>query len=115
MIKYGQQMLAGIALVLISSHGLCEDITRQRASELMGECQSQRQQRIEPLRRDAIDDCINKQRKDPEYCERFNRNFGERTATGNRQGMFWDIPVCQQALAADHYFKRNPGRQVYSQ
>lgn len=115
MITLRQQILAGSALVIFSSHGLCEDITRPQAIELMEECRSQRQLNIEPLRKQAIDDCINRQLRDQEYCERFHRNFGERSPTGNVPAMFWDLPVCEQAVAADNYFKKYPGRQVYSQ
>ncbi len=114
MITMRQQTLAGIALVIFSSHGLCEDITRPQAIELMEECRTQRQLNIEPLRKQAIDDCISKQLRDREYCERFQRNFGERSPTGTVPAMFWDLPICQQALAADNYFKKYPGRQVYS-
>jgi hypothetical protein len=115
MITPRRPTLAGVALVLFSSYGLCEDINRQQASELMAECHAQRQQNIEPLKQEAIEDCINRQLKDAEYCERFNRNFGERSPTGTRPAMFWDLPICQQALAADSYFKKYPGRQLYSQ
>lgn len=110
-----QQVLGGVALVLFSSHGLCEDITRQQAAELMEECRAQRQLSIEPLRKQAIDDCINRQLRDEAYCERFHRNFGERSPTGTVQAMFWDLPICEQAVAADNYFKKYPGRRVYSQ
>ena len=115
MITVRQQVLAGIALVLFSSHGLCEDITRPQAVELMEECRAQRQLNIEPLRQQAIDDCINRRLRDAEHCERFHRNFGERSPTGNVRAMFWDLPVCEQAVAADNYFKRYPGRPLYSQ
>jgi hypothetical protein len=114
MIKSRQQVLAATALVLFSSLGLCEDITRQQAAELMQECRAQRQQNIAPLKQQAIDDCVNKQLLVEETCERFNRNFGERSPTGNMRAMFWDLPVCEQAVAADNYFKKYPGRQVYS-
>jgi hypothetical protein len=114
MIESRRHLLAGFALLLFSNHGLCEDITRQQVSGLMAECRAQRQQKIEPLKREAIDDCINRQRRDPEECERFNRTFGERSPTGNTRAMFWDLPICEQAVAADNYFKKNPGRQVYS-
>ena len=115
MITSRQQVLAAIALLLSSSHGLCQDITRQQAGELMVECRAQRQQHIEPLKQEAIDDCINRQLRDREYCEHFNRNFGQRSPTGNTRAMFWDLPICVQAVAVENYFKKYPGRQVFSQ
>lgn len=100
--------------MLLGAHGFAEDITRQQAEALMLECQSQRQQNIQPHKEKAIDDCINKQRRDKDYCERYFRNFGERRAGGTQPGMYWELPICEKATRAENYFKMYPGRQVYT-
>ncbi len=115
-----QSVLRGLlAVVTISLSGsiIAAEITRDEALQLMEECQKQREQNIAPLREQAIEDCVTKQRRDREYCENFNRTFGNARPRGNGTmipGMFWDLPVCEQAVSAERYFRMNPGRQVYT-
>jgi hypothetical protein len=108
------RMLCAVVTLALSSPAVAEEITRQGAEALMQQCQSERQENIAPLKAQAIDDCINKQRRDREHCEQHNRNYGERTAGGRLPGMFWGLPVCENAVAAEKYFRMNPGRQVYA-
>jgi hypothetical protein len=115
----GKKLSILYGLILLSSSGLVfsEEITREEAAQLMEECQKQREENIAPLREQAIEDCVTKQRRDREYCERFNRTFGNARPRGNGSmipGLFWDLPVCQKADAADRYFRANPGRQIYT-
>ena len=115
----GKKLSILYGLILLSSSGLvfAEEITRDEALEVMEECQKQREENIAPLREQAIEDCVTKQRRDREYCERFNRTFGNARPRGNGSmipGLFWDLPVCQKADAADRYFRANPGRQIYT-
>jgi len=94
-----------------------EEITHDGVSELMEECQKQREGNIAPLREQAIEDCVTNRGRDRQYCERFNRTFGNArpSASGGMiPGMFWEIPVCEQAVAAEEYFKKNPSRRVYT-
>ena len=84
--------MCGLAMIVLSGHSIAEDITRQRAEELLQECQSERARNIAPLREQAIDECINKKQKDRDYCERYYRNYGETTASGTRRGMYWNLP-----------------------
>lgn len=109
------QLVLGVTALSFSLPLIAAEITREQAVDLMTECQAQRQQEIAPLKAQAIDDCINVKRKDKDYCERFNENFGEnrRTANGVRPGLFWDLPVCEEAMAAKRYFRQNPSRNVY--
>jgi hypothetical protein len=113
--KYAKQC-ATVAAVYLLLHGAAyaAEINRAQAEELLQQCQAQRQENIAPLRQEAIEDCVTRQRRDRAYCERFNQNYGERSPTGTRMGMFWDLPVCMQATDAQAYFRKNPGRQVYS-
>lgn len=101
-------------LVLYSASGAAEDITRQEAAALMIECQNQRAEKIAPLREQAIENCVNNQRRSREFCEQHNRNFGERTQGGTRPGLFWSLPVCERAVEADNFFRMNPRRDVYT-
>lgn len=93
------------------------EITRDGSLQLMEECQKQREEHIAPLRDQAIEDCITKKQGDREYCERYNRTFGDPTRIGRvgmTTGMFWELPICQKAVAAEQYFKLNPGSRTYS-
>ena len=106
-------ILSGAVLVF-SGFSYAEEITRQGAEQLLQECQHQRQQQIAPLKQQEIEGCINNGRGDREYCERYNRDFGEGSAGGVPRGMFWNLPECEAWWAADKYFKVNPGSKTYT-
>lgn len=94
-----------------------EEITRDGVVELMEECQRQRQEHIAPLREQAIEDCVTRRRRDREYCESYNRTFGnERTRPDGTTiaGLFWYLPVCEKAVAAERYFRMNPSSRSYN-
>jgi len=113
MVKLMLCNISSVAIFVFSGSGFAEEITRDGVEQLLQECQHQRQQHIAPLKEQAIEDCVN-QRGDREFCERFNRNFGERRAGGTQQGMFWGLPECEAWWAAQRYFRMNPGRQTYT-
>ena len=100
--------------LLLSGRAYAEDIARGDVDALMAECQTQRQANIAPLREEAIEHCIENRRNDREYCERYNRNYGERTQGGTQRGLFWHLPACEKAVAAERYFRMNPGRQLFT-
>jgi hypothetical protein len=100
-------------LILISGSLAAETIDRDKGAELMEECQVQRQEKIAPLKEEAIENCVSKRLRDRAGCEDYNRNFGERSVAGAPTGMFWDLPVCEKAIAAQQYFNRNPRAQTY--
>lgn len=104
----------GFMAIILSGFSVAGEVTREGAVELMEECQRQRQLNIEPLREQAIENCVNNQRRDREICERHNRNFGERTAGGTQPGMFWGLPECEQAVAAERHFRMNPRSQAFN-
>ena len=111
------RVLIGVATIMLSGLAFAEEITREAATELTQECQAQREENIAPLREQAVEDCITNRRRDREYCESYNRTFGQRRAIGGGRtlpGMFWDLPVCLKADAAQRYFRANPGSQVYT-
>lgn len=93
------------------------EVHRDDVPDMMEACQRERQRNIEPLRKQAVEDCVSKGMRSREDCERRNRNFGERMRNADgttRPGLFWNLPLCQQADAADRYFRANPGKDTYS-
>lgn len=103
-----------IALTVVSPAGFAGDIDRDGAGALMAECRKQRAEQIAPLKEQAIQDCVTRRVKDREACERYHANYGERTQGGQQIGMFWDLPVCQDASAAERYFRMYPGRNTFT-
>ena len=84
-----------VAVCLASETSI--DTLRQR-------CEAAREAKIAPLRAAAIDDCVNKEKKDRAYCERFYADYGNggRTAGGaTRQRMFNDLPECLELYEAE--------------
>ena len=117
MAKLKCRILYVVVVLMLNGFALAEEISRGAAPELMQECQGQREENIAPLREQAIEDCVTNRRRDREYCESYNRTFGERRAIGGGRtvpGMFWGLPVCEKALAAERYFRMNPRSPVYS-
>jgi hypothetical protein len=117
MAKPSLLILYGVILLTFSGLVFPEEITREAVPELMQECQKQREENIAPLREEAIEDCVTNRRGDREYCERFNRTFGNarpRAGGGMTRGMFWGLPVCENAVAAERHFRMNPRSQVYT-
>ena len=106
-------VLYSLLAIFLSPFAMSGEMTRENASLLMAECQSQRTSGIAPLKEQAIADCISKKSGSEEYCERNNENFGENRRIGgvNRPGMFWDLPVCQEAISAEKYYKKYPSRK----
>ncbi|MEH6590950.1 MAG: hypothetical protein V7746_11860 [Halioglobus sp.] len=112
-----RQFLIGIATIVLSTAVFADKITPDGAVELMGECQAQREESIAPLREQAITDCVANKGRDQAYCESYNRTFGNarpRAGGGMIPGMFWDLPVCEKAVAAERYFRMNPGSRSYN-
>jgi hypothetical protein len=109
-----KQNYFSIILLFCASTGFSEEITREGLDDLMAECQRQRHENIAPIKAEAIEDCINIKSKDPEYCERYYRNYGEVTHVGHGRGMFWNLPVCEKAVEAEKYFKMYPSKHVYT-
>ena len=103
-----------VCALLLASPVFGEEIPREQMEPLMEECQRQRQEHIAPLREEAIEHCVTDRRQDRETCERRNRNYGERTHGGTQAGLFWQLPACEKAVAAERYFRMNPGRNIFA-
>jgi hypothetical protein len=112
-----RQFIIGLATLILSGAVCAEEITPDGALKLMEECQKQREKNIAPLREQAVEDCVANRGRDREYCESYNRTFGNatpRAGGGMVPGMFWELPVCEEAVAAEKYFKMNPGSRTYN-
>ena len=110
-----------VLCILLASAGspvIAQEIKRSELSDLFAECELHREQKIAPLRKEAVEECVTGGSRDTanrsrEECEERNANFGRRNPALSRPGMFWDLPACQRALDAERYFKMNPGRDSY--
>ncbi len=81
------------------------DLSTLDLAELDRRCEAEREAKIAPLREAEIENCINEQGKDPEYCNRFFADYGAggRTIFGTlRPRMFHDLPVCLEAEKKRH-------------
>ena len=93
----------GFAMVILCSPVMAaEDLTAQQASvqELEQRCEEMRENRIRPLREAEIEKCKTDETKDPAWCERYYKDYGN--ATRGPEGkytprMFDDLPPCVQA------------------
>ena len=81
------------------------DVSTLSLEELDRRCEAEREAKIAPLRKTEIDKCIDEQRKEPAYCNRFYADYGAggRTFDGTvRVRMFHDLPVCLEAERKRH-------------
>ena len=113
MTRFNPHLLCAITLMVFSTFGHAAEISVQQAEALMLHCQLQREQQIKPLRQQAIEHCIQQQTGDRVHCERLHRAYGAHSASDDGPELFWDIPICEIAIAAERFFKANPGKYVY--
>lgn len=69
---------------------------RAKLEMLNARCEAAREEKLAPLRKQYIDECISKWGKEPDHCERFYANYGDRS--GNRPPLFRDLPECVEAF-----------------
>ncbi len=77
------------------------DLSSFSLDELDSRCDVARERKIAPLRKEEIEKCKADRHNDPEFCERFFKDYGEggRTVHGAvRPRMFDDLPECVDAL-----------------
>lgn len=78
--------------------------------QLDARCEAARQVKIRPLREAEIAKCKAEKRSDPQYCERFWKDYGEggRNINGAvRPRLFDDLPEC----VAAHEARSHSGRR----
>ena len=89
-----------------------QPITREQSERLMAQCHAEREEKLAPLREQAVQNCLNRNMSDRETCERRNENYGNRRNNGS-PGLFWDLPSCEQGMRAERFFRQNPRAQEY--
>ena len=110
-------ILFGCFAVMASEMVVAREISREEALALEEECARQREERIAPMREQEIEKCVTQHRRDRRYCESFHRDFGEgfRNANGTwNPGLFWELPVCEDAFSAERYFKMHPRASTFT-
>jgi hypothetical protein len=100
-------LTAVLSLLLppLSSHAGDE----ANVSALEAKCEQAREVRLKPLRDAEIKKCKEEQQKDPEYCERYWRDYGDAMRLPNRTikpRMFDDLPECVAAQEARNKLKQ---------
>jgi len=85
--------------------------------ELERRCEDAREVKIAPLRKKAIEDCVEAYEKEgrytdrtPEKCELFYRDYGEGehvTTGGQGKRMFDDLPECLEFYDAEKASKKD--------
>jgi hypothetical protein len=96
-----QPLLVSALAVLLIAGVSAQTISEMSLEDLDRRCDHAREEKIAPLREAAIEECKQGKRNDPEWCERFNADFGEGGKTVNgtyRPRMFDDIQECVDAL-----------------
>jgi hypothetical protein len=103
-----------VALPLLGSIGwqacVAADPTERDVVALEEQCEQAREAKLKPLRDAEIAQCKTQNRNDPEYCERYFRDYGD--ASKNASGvmkprLFDDLPECVAALKARQGLVRN--------
>ena len=72
-------MKTTVKVILFSLVGFYSSLAAQTQQELDAACESARENRLAPLRQQFIDECVQKQKKDLEYCTRFYSDYGAKT------------------------------------
>ena len=86
----------GLVAVSIGTATFADDERDAQQAELDAQCQAAREAKLTPEREAAIDECVREEQKpDRETCERFYRDYGERS--GHRAALYYDVPECVAA------------------
>lgn len=104
------------AMLLVSLAAQAETVKRSELDGLLSSCDSQRQAKLKPHRDAKVAECID-DGKQREYCQQYYADYGERMhrrGPGSTVGAFWNIPICEKAIAAERYFGMNPGKKTFS-
>ncbi len=99
----GFGVFVAAALIGLAPSALVFADPLQRVEALEAQCEQEREAKIKPLRDMEIERCKADKNKDPAYCERFWKDYGNPTRIargGMTPRMFDDLPVCQAAFAA---------------
>ena len=83
--------------ILSLSNGAAGETDRvSKQNELDEACEVAREKKLALLRQQYIKECVEDQKKDKAYCERFYSDYGAQS--GNRAPLFYDLPECVEAF-----------------
>ena len=88
---------------MVSQVILAAEVTEEQVETMEQKCEAAREAKLKPLRDSEIARCKSERGSDPDYCERYFRNYGDsmRSANGTMTPrMFHDLPECLAALKA---------------
>ena len=92
-----QVLLSILFIALLINPALAKESREEKQARLDAACEAARQEKIAPLRQQAIEDCVtNKEMPNRKECERFYAPYGERT--GRKAALFYDLPECETAF-----------------
>ena len=89
--------------IMVSQVAAAAELTEQQVQAMEQKCETAREAKLKPLRDAEIARCKSERGTDPDYCERYFRNYGDsmRSANGTMTPrMFHDLPECVAALEA---------------
>ena len=89
--------------IMVSQVAAAAELTEQQVQAMEQKCETAREAKLKPLRDAEIARCKSERGTDPDYCERYFRNYGDsmRSANGTMTPrMFHDLPECVAALKA---------------
>jgi len=92
-----QVFLSIVFIALLINPALAKESREDKQARLDAACEIARQQKIAPMRKQVIEDCVaNKELSNRQECERFYADYGERT--GRKAALFYDLPECVTAF-----------------
>lgn len=84
-------------LALLIPSVVADEADRVRKQQQLDEaCEVARENKLQPLRQQYVQECVEKSYRDKAHCERFYSDYGART--GNRAPLFYDLPECMEAF-----------------
>ena len=93
-----------LAFVLAALCAAAEDDRQATQAKLDADCEAARARVLAPEREKYVAECVRDGMRDSvEACERFYRDYGERS--GPRPALYYDLPEC---VAAFDYHKSEP-------
>ena len=96
--------LVCMCIVPLSNMAAADNERTRKQAKLDAACEAAREKKLAPLRRQYIQECVDKQKKDKAHCERFYSDYGARS--GDRAPLFYDLPECVTAFEYKRSYRR---------
>ena len=98
----------GMAIV-----GQAQAVSQSDVDRLSKKCEASREKKLEPIREQKTQTCIEQQLRAKDHCQRYYRTYGNVGASsmGPTAGMFYDLPECQEWIQAKETLRLSHGRR----